>query len=57
MAKIIARQNQGILDAWWGYRGKIVTTNKELATALNIEQAPKEYEQNYVVSDVRVMVI
>lgn len=57
MAQIIARQNQGILDAWWAYNGKIVTTNRELAKALNIEAPPAEYEQNYVVSDVRVMVI
>ncbi len=57
MAKIIKRQNEGILDSWWKYNGKVVTTNKELARALNIEQPPQEYEQNYVVSDVRVMVI
>ena len=57
MAKIIKRQNAGILDAWWAHNGKVVTTNKELAKALNIEQPPAEYEQNYVVSDVRVMVI
>lgn len=57
MAKIIKEQNRGILEAWWANRGKQPTTNKELATALGIEPPPKEYEQNYVVSDVRVMVI
>lgn len=57
MGGIINQQNRGILDAWWKYSGRIVTTNHELATALGIERPPMEYQQNYVVSDVRVMVI
>lgn len=57
MANIIKRQNKGILSAWWQYKGSTPTTNKELAAALGIEPPPAEYEQNYVVSDVRVMVI
>jgi hypothetical protein len=57
MARIIKSQNADILKAWWKYNGKVVTTNQELARALKIETPPAEYEQNYVVSDVRVMVI
>jgi hypothetical protein len=57
MAKIIKSQNKDILAAWWKYRGKIVTDNKQLARALNIAEPPAEYTQDYVVSDVRVMVI
>ena len=57
MAKIIKEQNKGILECWWGYKGRVVTDNRELARALKIEQPPEGYEQDYVVSDVRVMVI
>jgi hypothetical protein len=57
MASIIKEQNKGILAAWWGYKGKVVTSNLELAKTLKIEQPPEEYRQDYVVSDVRVMVI
>ena len=57
MARIIRSQNADILTAWWKYQGRVVTTNHELARALKIETPPAEYEQNYVTSDVRVMVI
>lgn len=57
MAKIIKRQNQGILQAWWQHQGKIVTSNRELAVALGIDPPPAGHEQNYVESDIRVMVI
>jgi hypothetical protein len=57
MARIIKSQNKDILTAWWKYQGRVVTTNHELARALQIENPPAEYEQNYVTSDVRVMVI
>lgn len=57
MAQIIRSQNADILTAWWKYNGRVVTTNHELARALKIETPPAEYEQNYVTSDVRVMVI
>ena len=57
MARIIKNQNQDILKAWWKHNGRVVTTNLELAQALKIETPPKEYEQNYVTSDIRVMVI
>ena len=57
MARIIKNQNQDILKAWWKHNGRVVTTNLELAQALKIETPPKEYEQNYVKSDIRVMVI
>jgi hypothetical protein len=57
MAEIIKNQNKGILAAWWKYKGRVVTDNKQLAQALNIELPPPEYSQDYVLSDVRVMVI
>jgi hypothetical protein len=57
MARIIKSQNKDILTAWWKYQGRVVTTNHELSRALQIENPPAEYEQNYVTSDVRVMVI
>jgi hypothetical protein len=57
MSRIIKSQNKDILTAWWKYQGRVVTTNHELSQALQIENPPAEYEQNYVTSDVRVMVI
>ena len=57
MAGIIKRQNSGILDAWWSHRGAIPQDNRELAKLLKIESPPNEYQQDYAVSDVRVMVI
>jgi hypothetical protein len=57
MAQIIRGQNRDILTAWWKYTGRVVTDNVQLAQALNIELPPVEYAQDYVVSDVRVMVI
>ena len=57
MAKIIQSQNADILKAWWKYEGKYVTDNQQLAAALKIEMPPKEYRQDYVLSDVRVKVI
>lgn len=57
MAKIIKQQNKGIIDAWWQYKGIYVQNNRELARAVNIDEPPKEYQQDYAVSDVRVKVI
>ena len=57
MARIIRSQNADILSAWWKYNGRVVTTNLELAQALKIETPPAEYQQDYVKSDIRVMVI
>ena len=57
MAQIIRNQNKDILTACWKYTGRVVTDNVQLARALNIELPPVEYAQDYVVSDVRVMVI
>ena len=57
MAKIIKQQNKGIIDAWWQCPGIFVQNNRELARSLNIEEPPKEYHQDYAVSDVRVKVI
>jgi hypothetical protein len=57
MAVHIKEQNKKILDAWWQYKGQTVNSNRELAKQLNIEQPPKEYEQNYTVSNISVMVV
>lgn len=57
MAKIIADQNRDILSAWWKYNGRYVEDNQKLAQALKIDKPPQQYEQDYVKSDVRVMVI
>jgi hypothetical protein len=57
MAGIIRQQNKGIIEAWWKYQTNPLETNLQLAKAVNIEQPPVEYEQNYVVSDIRVKVI
>jgi hypothetical protein len=57
MATIIKQQNKGILDAWWKYNGLIVTDNKQLSTAVNIQAPLEEYRQDYVVSDIKVKVI
>lgn len=57
MAGIIKQQNADILKAWWKYSGKICVDNLELAKHLQIDAPPVEYQQDYVVSDVRVMVI
>jgi len=57
MAKIIKRQNAGILSKWWDKKGKDVVDNHELARALKIDLPPEQYRQNYVESDVRVRVI
>jgi hypothetical protein len=57
MAGIIKGQNRDILKAWWKYTGRVVTDNVQLAQALNIELPPVDYAQDYVMSDVRVMVI
>jgi hypothetical protein len=57
MARIIKSQNKDILAAWWKYKGRVVADNIQLAQALNISAPEKEYAQDYVVSDIRVMVI
>ena len=57
MAKIIRSQNADILSAWWKYAGTDVTTNIQLAKALNIALPAKEYFQDYTISDIRVKVI
>jgi len=57
MATIIKQQNAGIVNASLKYPGKHPLTNQQLARMLDIEVPPKEYEQNYGASDVRVSVI
>ena len=57
MSKIIDHQNKDIKDAWFKYSGKQTTTNNGLCDTLGIKQPPKEYYQNYSVSDMSVVVI
>lgn len=57
MAVKIQEQNKGILDAWHNYLGKYVVDNQQLARALKIEPPPREYQQDYVLHDIRVKVI
>jgi len=57
MGQKINQQNQALLEAWHKYPGQYVTNNRELARALNIECPGAEYEQDYVLHDVRVKVI
>ena len=57
MSTIISSQNRAIQAAVWRYKGYVVNSNRELAKALNIQQPPAEYEQNYGVDDIRVTVI
>ena len=57
MSTIISSQNRAIQAAVWRYKGYVVNSHRELAKALNIQQPPAEYEQNYGVDDIRVTVI
>ena len=57
MSQIIPTQNRAIQAAIWRYKGYVVNSNRELAKALNIQQPPAEYEQNYGADDIRVTVI
>ena len=57
MSTIISSQNRAIQAAVWRYKGYVVNSNRELAKALNIQQPPAEYEQNYGADDIRVTVI
>lgn len=57
MAVKIQEQNKGILDAWHNYLGKYVVDNQQLARALQIEPPPREYQQDYVLHDIRVKII
>lgn len=57
MAKIIKRQNHGLLQAWLTYDGVDAQTNRLLANVLNIECPPLEYLQDYSLNDIKVKVI
>lgn len=57
MAKIIKRQNAGIINAWWKHRGQCPESNRGLAQMLHIDPPPAEYQQTYAEHDIRVMVI
>jgi len=57
MSMIINNQNDGIQKAWNMYHGKEIYNNQELIEILNIKAPPKEYQQDYVLSDVKVKVI
>jgi hypothetical protein len=57
MAKIIADQNRDIQKAFDHHTGWFPTNNVELCKQLGIAEAPKEYQQEYAVSDLKVKVI
>ena len=57
MARIIQRQNRGIIASSMIYPGKNPLTNNQLCMMLGIEPPPAEYSQDYGQSDVRVTVI
>jgi len=57
MGEIIDNQNADIVKSWNKYSGKEVSNNTELAQVLNIEVPPQEYQQDYVLSDIKVKVI
>ena len=57
MAKIIQRQNAGLLDAWHSRDGREPGTNRELARLLNIEAPPLNYAQDYATNDIKVKLI
>ena len=57
MAGIIADQNRDIQTAWDRYKGTYPSDNIELCEDLDIELAPKEYQQDYNKSDLGVKVI
>lgn len=57
MAGIIKQQNAGIMAAWWKHQGHYCENNQQLARALKLDLPPREYQQDYAVSDVRVKVI
>ena len=57
MPGVIQAQNLGILDGMKNYPGKTPLNNTMLCDMLNIEQPPKDYQQDYGASDVKVTVI
>lgn len=57
MASIIADQNRDIRLAWERYRGTFPSNNQDLCEDLDIELAPKEYQQDYQASDLKVKII
>ena len=57
MAKIIQRQNDGIVRAWDEYDGTEVFNNLRLALRLGVGYPPDGYRQNYIDSDIKVKVI
>lgn len=57
MAQIIKQQNADIKQAWadrWGVEPK---NNRQLAHALDIDEPPVDFQQDYIRSDIRVKVI
>ena len=57
MSKIIPQQNADILRAWDNYTGVEVDNNQQLCQVLGIDLPPKEYQQDYPKSDLKVKVI
>lgn len=57
MSHIIDGQNYDILEAWNKYEGVSPSTNRELASLLNLNPPPEEFTQNYILSDIAVKII
>jgi hypothetical protein len=57
MSKIIEAQNIGIVNGTLNYPGQQPQTNQQLATILNIDAPPDDYQQDYKESDIKVTVI
>ncbi len=57
MAKIIQKQNNGIVNASLAYPGKVPYNNNELCDLLSIAHPPADYTQTYPLSDIKVVVI
>jgi len=57
MAMRIRQQNQGILNAWYGYQGAEPENNTQLAEILAIGEPDARAKQEYAVADIGVKVI
>ena len=57
MSKLIEAQNIGIVNGTLNYPGQQPQTNQQLATILNIDAPPDDYQQDYKESDIKVTVI
>ena len=57
MAAAIARENRGNRQAARDYPGRVVETNRQLARIIGIQAPADNYYQDYIASDIKVIVI